>query len=615
MKLQILVNHYKEDVSTVERFLYSLESQKDVEFSVLIGSDGADKLNEEFLSKFNLDIKYEYLPHSGVCHTRNVLFNKSDADYVMFADIDDCFHSYDGLKSAVKAMEKTNADVVASPYLVESIHNKNYHYFTYYRDTVRVHGKFFKRQFLIDNNITFPDELETSGDMLFTWLCFSLTNKIIWLTNNFYTWKFNPSSVTRGVPYESVYHYPRTVKCYKMLADNLIKRKRPDLLENLVVALIPMMYLDSYSDTWQKAPKDYYLKAEKAMFECLDLYLDNYKNIDLEKRKYGYNFEKQGKKLSNPPKGFEGIISWGEEVLNKYKKQKSKIKANKNILIVGYGIVGHNLAKELEPFHPTIYDKYKEPFNEKNKKDMHKVAFICVDTPKTENNICDMSEVKNAILENNAEIYVIKSTILPGTTEKLIAETGKRIIFSPEYYGGTQHCNNYEFNYTILGGDKKDCAKVIQILQKVYDGRHQFKITDSKTAELVKYMENSYLATKVSFCQQFYRIAQEIGVTYEELRELFILDPRVNPSHTFIYEETPYWDSHCLNKDVPAIAEAYDAQLLKSVINFNEKCKSIKGKLTTDELWEKAGTKEPITRKDIGLEESDHTGLETYKNV
>lgn len=88
-------------------------------------------------------------------------------------------------------------------------------------------------------------------------------------------------------------------------------------------------------------------------------------------------------------------------------------------------------------------------------------------------------------------------------------------------------------------------------------------------------MENSFLATKVSFCIQFFDIAQKIGVNYEELRELFILDPRVNPSHTFVYKGTPFWDSHCLNKDVPTIANLYDADLLKSVIDFNEKHKKM----------------------------------------
>ena len=187
--------------------------------------------------------------------------------------------------------------------------------------------------------------------------------------------------------------------------------------------------------------------------------------------------------------------------------------------------------------------------------------------------LCDTSEVKNAITENEAEIYVIKSTVSPGTTEQLRVKTGKRIIFSPEYYGGTQHCNNFRFDFTILGGERKACIEVIQALQHVYDARHQFRITDSRTAELTKYMENSFLATKVSFCQQFYFIASEMDVDYEELRELFVLDPRVNPSHTFVDRLHPYWSSHCLDKDVPAIADTYEASLLQEVIKFNENTK------------------------------------------
>ena len=86
-------------------------------------------------------------------------------------------------------------------------------------------------------------------------------------------------------------------------------------------------------------------------------------------------------------------------------------------------------------------------------------------------------------------------------------------------------------------------------------------------------MENAYLATKVSFCNQFYDISKQIDVDYEELRELFTLDPRVENSHTFVYEDKPYWDSHCLNKDVQAIADEYNAELLQDVIRFNNKRK------------------------------------------
>ena len=164
---------------------------------------------------------------------------------------------------------------------------------------------------------------------------------------------------------------------------------------------------------------------------------------------------------------------------------------------------------------------------------------------------------------------IITDTVTLGEISDMVSG-GTPSSKHPEYYGGTQHCNNFEFNYTILGGEKIDCIKVQQLLQKVYDARHTFHIVDSKTAELTKYMENAWLATKVSFCQQFYEIAEQLGIDYEELRELFILDPRINPAHTFVYDDKPYWDTHCLNKDVPAIAYMVDAELLKAVIKFNK---------------------------------------------
>lgn len=254
-----------------------------------------------------------------------------------------------------------------------------------------------------------------------------------------------------------------------------------------------------------------------------------------------------------------------------------------NVLIIGYGVVGKNLEKEINSLSPDILDKYNPEDNkisESSLEEGYDLAFICVNTTFIDDETpCDYSEVINAINENKDNmkkdgVFAIKSTILPGTTELIREETRQNVIFSPEYYGSTQHNNNFEFGFTILGGNKEDCIKAIQILQNVYDGRHRFTITDSRTAELAKYMENAWLATKVSFCSQFFEIAEKEGVNYEELRELFILDPRVNPSHTFIYRDHPYWESHCLDKDVPAIALTEDAEFLKAVIEFNMKKKN-----------------------------------------
>ena len=235
-------------------------------------------------------------------------------------------------------------------------------------------------------------------------------------------------------------------------------------------------------------------------------------------------------------------------------------------LIVGYGTVGRNLGRELATLHPDVYDKYEGIRSYGGRYD---VAFVCVDTPLVDGRL-DTTEVESAIRENEADVFVVKSTVPVGTTSRLREETGRRVVFSPEYYGSTQHANNYDFGFTILGGPREDCVPVIQLLQGVYDGRHRFRVTDTETAELAKLMENAWIATKVSFCDQMLDIAESEGVCYEELRELFLLDPRVSPAHTFVYRDHPYWSSHCLDKDVPELANAHDAPLLDAVIEFNE---------------------------------------------
>ena len=239
-------------------------------------------------------------------------------------------------------------------------------------------------------------------------------------------------------------------------------------------------------------------------------------------------------------------------------------------LVIGYGTVGRNLCDELRRIHPNVYDKYQRIDDRKGRYD---VAFVCVDTPLVDGRL-DVTEVRNAMLENDAEVFVIKSTVPVGTTDMLREETGKRVVFSPEYYGSTPHSKNYDFDFTILGGPREDCVPVIQLLQRVHDGRHRFETTDSRTAELAKLMENCWIATKVSFCNEFYDLAESEGVCYEELRELFVMDPRVSPSHTFVFSDRRGWDSHCLNKDVPEVARHFP--LMRAVVMRNDEHRDVR---------------------------------------
>lgn len=247
---------------------------------------------------------------------------------------------------------------------------------------------------------------------------------------------------------------------------------------------------------------------------------------------------------------------------------------NPKVLIIGCGVVGSNVRDKLAKLNPDVVDKFKPELTHYDPNCVYDFAYVCVDTPHNDRGDCDVSEVFNAVRDNHAAVFVIKSTILPKTTERIVAETGKHVVFSPEFYGGTQHCNNWRFNFTILGGALSDCVKVQQMLQLVFDARHTFRFTNSRTAELVKYMENAYLANKVSFFVAFFQIAEQLGICYEEVRELVTLDPRIGKSHSFVYRDKPYWDTHCLNKDVPAIAHATGNKFLLDLCDFNAKCRS-----------------------------------------
>lgn len=240
--------------------------------------------------------------------------------------------------------------------------------------------------------------------------------------------------------------------------------------------------------------------------------------------------------------------------------------------IVGMGVVGKGILKLFQ--WATGYDIYDGQYmDNKDAVNNADICFVCVPTPSLDDGACDTSIVEEVIGWLEADVIVIKSTVAVGTTDRLVEETGKRICFSPEYQGATQHSHPAN-EFVILGGDSDTTMVVAQAYQYAFDAYLQIKQTDAKTAELVKYVENTWLATKVVFCNEMARIGRAMGVDYNELRELFLLDSRVNPSHTFVYYDQPYYDSHCLNKDIPALVRCakdngYDTPFVRSVIRAN----------------------------------------------
>ena len=239
-----------------------------------------------------------------------------------------------------------------------------------------------------------------------------------------------------------------------------------------------------------------------------------------------------------------------------------------DIAIVGLGYVGTALNK-LFP-KAILYD---EPKGVGNRDDINKcdIAFIAVPTPEGESGECNTEIVEEVISWLETDIIVIRSTVPVGFTDSMIEKYNKKIVFQPEYCGetaGHPYVDLSRRTWITLGGKQPYVERVANAYQEVYSSEIRIKIVDSRTAELAKYMENCFLATKVIFCNEFYDLAQKMNISYTDLRETWLMDERMGRSHTFVFPEDRGYDGKCLPKDVNAlISQAEELDVDMSVLN------------------------------------------------
>ena len=230
-----------------------------------------------------------------------------------------------------------------------------------------------------------------------------------------------------------------------------------------------------------------------------------------------------------------------------------------NIGIIGNGFVGEAQAFAFSPIaNVKIFDidPIKSTCSLEN---VHKsdFVFVCVPTPMFEDGSQDFSYVedvfKNAV---SKPIYIIKSTILPGSTEKLSKKyKDLRIIFSPEFLTErTAKLDMLTQSRIILGGDKELVNKVEKFFLLRFKNKHIIK-TDSRTAELIKYMNNSFFATKVSIMNEFKLLCDVIGANWEDALNGFASDGRIGDSHLNVpgHDGKLGYGGTCFPKDVTSL--------------------------------------------------------------
>jgi len=235
--------------------------------------------------------------------------------------------------------------------------------------------------------------------------------------------------------------------------------------------------------------------------------------------------------------------------------------------IIGWGIVGQAYSKAYGPYATVkVYDP-KRPIPQilaTTKKGINDcdLVMICVPTTQTQRGTLDHGIVLDVLSWIETPVIVIKSTVIPGFTAHIQGERKEHVVFSPEYIGeSTYHTPDaypsptdpLQHGWVTLGGNEKATSAALAVLQPIHGPACVFHQTESDVAEMAKLMENSFYATKVSFCHEVAAICEAYDLSYERVRQAFLLDPRVSPMHTAVFDKSRGFGGKCLPKDLKAL--------------------------------------------------------------
>ena len=259
--------------------------------------------------------------------------------------------------------------------------------------------------------------------------------------------------------------------------------------------------------------------------------------------------------------------------------------------IIGNGFVGgatyHTFSSK---FDTRVYDKDESrspnTWDEVMESD---VVFVCVPTPmKSSDSSIDLSIV-DAVFDRiedhgtrDGQVFVIKSTVVPGTT-KQYQDRGLCVVFSPEFLTERNAIkDSICSNHAIVGGEMNGCLKVVKLFKERFGEGYNVVATDSNTAEFIKYMRNAYFATKVTYMNEMFRLACNMGVDWETAVSGFSLDGRIGNSHLSVpgHDGNYGYGGTCFPKDVNAIIErsiqlGWEPPLLSTVREANIKYRGV----------------------------------------
>lgn len=299
-KIQFLVPQYKENEETISFLLDSIESQLHVDkkdIGVIICSDGGEYiLNQEFLDKYSYDIEYVVCEHRGVSAARNSALLLSDAEYVMFCDADDGFVSNIGVYSLIRSLDlNPNSEMLSSKIFIEDKVNGMPEFVIGDHNNTFVHGKVFRREFLISNELYFDERLKIHEDSYFCNIINFYDKNKAYNNNAFYCWRKNPNSVSN-----QEYYFVKTMWRLLLTNNSLVTLMKSiniekEKISETVVDVVLQLYCELQNPEWYKPEhKEYLDKTYGVLYWYIVKNLEYYNAITEDKYKSLLNNVRNG---------------------------------------------------------------------------------------------------------------------------------------------------------------------------------------------------------------------------------------------------------------------------------------------------------------------------------
>jgi nucleotide sugar dehydrogenase len=242
--------------------------------------------------------------------------------------------------------------------------------------------------------------------------------------------------------------------------------------------------------------------------------------------------------------------------------------------IIGNGTVGKATARalgiksyyDLEGSNITLEEGSKKLF-----------CFICLPTPTDEKGgqakarLQIASYIEQLKEYGSRNIFVIRSTVIPGTCRALAEQYGVMVVSNPEFLTEDRWEEDaIRPRMVVIGADDVPSKNAVVSLWKPVKSKIRVE-TDTVTAETLKYAFNTFFVTKVVWANQLYDMCQKNGADYETIHKALHAHPEGSKNHfTIEHKEGRGAGGKCLPKDLKAFAKYSGSKLLKLVDELND---------------------------------------------